>query len=155
MLDRLNFNRIAFCQTLCLIVIAKLIPVSHILGSSKACFTVTNILGPLATLFGGLLGGLLYSLVGWIWAGKISLLLSSGLPHLFAGQYWRSESIIFKVSVPLICMLLFWSHPVGLAAGWYATFWLIPVIIAVMKMSGSIWQALGATFVAHAVGSVI
>jgi hypothetical protein len=93
--------------------------------------------------------------LGFFLAGKSSLILNTGLPHLLAGQYLRSQTLWFKIGLPAICMLLFWFNPVGLAAAWYATFWFIPMVIAYFAPRGLFWQALGATFTAHAVGSVI
>lgn len=151
----LRFDQKRFWQVVALVAIVKLLPISYVWGSGKACFTATNMVGPLATFYGTALGGLLYSVLGLLLAGKSSLLLNTGLPHLFAGQYLRSSFHWFKIGVPALCMLLFWLNPIGLAAGWYAMFWLIPMVIAYLAPQRLFWQALGATFTAHAVGSVI
>jgi hypothetical protein len=151
----LRIDQKRFWQVMALAAGSKLVPISLVLGSGVAYFTATNMVGPLATLCGGLFGGLFYSVLGFFLAGKSSLILNTGLPHLLAGQYLRSQTLWFKIGLPAICMLLFWLNPVGLAAAWYATFWFIPMVIAYFAPRGLFWQALGATFTAHAVGSVI
>ena len=50
-------------------------------------------------------------------------------------------------------MLLFWMHPIGRQAGFYPLYWLIPVAAAFYKQN-IFARSLGATFTAHAVGSV-
>ena len=51
-------------------------------------------------------------------------------------------------------MLIFWSHPEGRAAWYYALFWLIP-IAAYFKKDNLFIRSLGATFSAHAVGGAL
>ncbi len=71
------------------------------------------------------------------------------------------KRLFFILSIAL-CYLLFLVHPVGSQAAAYTIFWLIPLAVLIMPASprgGQHWKifshALGATFMTHAVGSVI
>ena len=55
--------------------------------------------------------------------------------------------------VPAAAMILFWVHPEGRQAWYYALYWLIP-LAATFFPKRLILNALGATFTAHCVGSV-
>jgi len=57
--------------------------------------------------------------------------------------------------VPVMCMMLFVSHPTGLRAFAYALFWVIPVAIYFIRSRHIFLDALASAFIAHAVGSVI
>lgn len=77
------------------------------------------------------------------------------LPGLCASGAWRSKTIVLHVLVPLACMVAFVMHPEGAAAPLYALYWLIPVALWFVKNHTLFGRAVAATFVAHAVGSVI
>lgn len=49
----------------------------------------------------------------------------------------------------------FMAHPVGAQAWVYSVYWLIPVLLYVIRKKSLFLEALGSTFIAHAVGSVI
>jgi len=82
-------------------------------------------------------------------------LLSNHIPGLFAAWCWSTRSVFVHVGVPVLCMLLFMLHPVGMHAFVYALFWLIPIGLFFVPQKNLFLQALASTFVAHAVGSVI
>jgi len=82
------------------------------------------------------------------------------LPMLFAVVYFANFRGKMKLSavVPLACIGLFLLHPVGRAAWLYSLYWLIPVLAVVLpeRVPGKLFfRSFGATFTAHAVGSVI
>ena len=77
------------------------------------------------------------------------------LPGLFGAFYWSSYSPIIRVCVPALCIVLFISHPVGSQAYAYSFFWFIPLCMYALKTRSLFAEALGSTFVVHAVGSVI
>jgi hypothetical protein len=52
-------------------------------------------------------------------------------------------------------MVLFIVHPVGREAFFYSFYWIIPVLVFYLPYRSLFLTALGSTFVAHAVGSVI
>lgn len=139
-------------------LIAFRLPVANIVGSSQS-FTVFDYLGPTAGLFLGPLFGalsvffvrlfhLLFSEASFEWLAVLRF-----LPLILAAFYLGSKSKK-NLFIPLLCMILFIAHPEGRAAWYYSLYWLIP-ILAVFKKERLILNALGATFTAHAVGSVI
>ena len=59
-------------------------------------------------------------------------------------------------NVPIsLCMAMFLLHPVGYQAFFYSWFWFIPMIIHMLPFRNPFLEALGATFIAHAIGSVL
>jgi hypothetical protein len=50
-------------------------------------------------------------------------------------------------------MILFLAHPVGAQSAWYSLFWFIPMIASFY--SGTFFTALGSSFTAHAVGTLV
>jgi hypothetical protein len=59
------------------------------------------------------------------------------------------------LAVPVIAMIGFWAHPEGLKAWYYALYWLIPIAMYFLRDNFIFARALGTTFIAHAVGSVL
>lgn len=136
--------------------ISKLIKVSSIIGSAGVFFSATNAVGPLATVFGGVLGGGIFSLFNILLCGKSFFTITcTGIPQIFAGQYLRTTSKFFQIGIPLLCMALFLTNDVGAQTWQYAMFWLIPMAISILGTENIFMKSLGATFVAHAIGSII
>ena len=76
---------------------------------------------------------------------------------LFAAVYFASNrKNLSKASsfIPLVCMGLFWLHPVGQQAWFYALYWLIPLAGKFLSKR-LFFRSLGSTFTAHAVGSTL
>lgn len=137
-----------------------LFKVSFIIGSWNGAFSGLNLVAPLAGAFGGLIGAtgvfllgmtLKFFILGWV-PFKI---LAYHVPGYFASLYWINRSFWFRVGVPILCMILFISHPVGMDAYTYSFYWLIPVTLFILKKKNVFLESLGSTFIAHAVGSVI
>ena len=73
--------------------------------------------------------------------------------------------VCLRVLLPLLCMLLFVMHPVGGQAFTYSLYWLVPVALCALftlqpslkaRRSFSLMATgLSATFISHAVGSVM
>lgn len=135
------------------------IPFTNIIGSSQK-FSLFDFFAPATGLF-----------IGSIW-GALSVIFVKVISFLFSGQHLDSTTIIrfFPLAfaalyfgakkyqkliavIPLLCMVLFILHPQGRAAWFYSLYWLIPVATVFIKRS-LIFNSLGATFTAHAVGSV-
>lgn len=70
-------------------------------------------------------------------------------------QSSRAASIVINTLLPLICMALFINNPNGAEAWLYTLYWLIPAGLSLFKYESTLAKAIQATFVAHAVGSVI
>lgn len=110
------------------------------------------------TSFGATLGlsfALLKKVLFFLYAGHGTLATSLYLPTFAAMLYWSSSSVWVRCGIPLACMALFLMHPVGLQAGLYASYWLIPVLLYCLPIPSIVSDALGSAFIAHGVGSVL
>lgn len=135
------------------------IPFTNIVGSNQK-FSLFDFFAPTTGMF-----------LGSIW-GALSVVFVKIISFLFSGQNLETATIIrfFPLAlgalyfgarkyqklvaiVPLICMIMFIIHPQGRGAWFYSLYWLIPVATIFIKRS-LIFNSLGATFTAHAVGSV-
>jgi hypothetical protein len=131
---------------------------SFIVGSKMAFFAPAAVVLPLAGAFGGISGSLGMLGMGLImrclFFGAMPLLfLAYHLPGFVASLYWAHDSKIFRSVPALLCMILFFAHPVGAQSAWYSLFWLIPMIASFY--SGTFFTALGSSFTAHAVGTLV
>jgi len=140
-------------------LIFLVIPFTNIVGSNQK-FSLFDFFAPATGLF-----------IGSIW-GAVSVVFVKVISFLFSGQPLDTSTIIrfFPLAlaalyfgarkyqklvavIPLLCMVLFILHPEGRGAWFYSLYWLIPVAAVFIKRS-LIFNSLGATFTAHAVGSV-
>jgi hypothetical protein len=142
-----------------LLSLSSLAKFSFVIGSWHMFFSAINCVGPLAGSFLGVSGSLmvygLRTVLRLVTVGLAGSQLLSGVPTLCASLYLGSSHWAVRCALPIICMALFWLHPVGFAAAPYALYWLIPVVVFFSKSNQFFANALGSTFVAHAVGSVI
>lgn len=143
-----------------IVKVSGLFKISFILGSHFAWFSGVSIIAPLAGAFAGISGSFATFVIrvslGFFLYGFSSLsFLSLGVPGLCASLYWASSSKMIRVVLPALCMVLFWLHPVGGQVFVYALYWFIPIILYFVRYKLIFLEALGSTFVAHAVGSVI
>ncbi len=158
---RYKISRMSFAQTVFIYALGKLaslLKVSFAVGSFSIFFSLSNCVFPLGGAFGGFFGaagllGLSSVLLVFKKSVSLSYIAYSGIPTFCAGLYWQSGRS-YRAIVPLACMALFWMHPTGFFAAPYALFWVIPFVIAFKKDSVFL-NALGSTFTAHAVGSVL
>lgn len=132
------------------------------LGKQGFFFSAINLLGPLSGFYGGIGTAAMALFSGDLWntffMGKAFLaagILNLHLPTLCAAAYWSTNSFVVRLLIPIACMVAFWLHPVGGQAFYYALWWLIPVGIYFYPRTSYFATALGSTFVAHAVGSVL
>jgi len=142
-----------------LMSLSSLFKFSFVVGSWHMFFSAINCTGPLAGSFLGVSGSLivygLRAVFRLCTVGITGMQLLNGVPTLSASVYLASRNWAVRCGLPLTCMALFWLHPVGYAAGIYALYWLIPVAVFFVPSHNLFLNALGSTFVAHAVGSVI
>ncbi len=142
------------------LVLVSLVKVNFILGSFHTFFSASQIVGPLVGFYGGLSCiTVLYVLkdvakVIFFGTGLFSP-LTLHIPTFFSAAYWASSSVIFRLVVPLMCIVLFLIHPVGNQAAFYTLYWLLPLVIYFVSPRSIFLHALASTFIAHAVGSVI
>jgi hypothetical protein len=139
-------------------LLAFQVSIDRIIGSSQN-FTLFEILGPISGMFlGPVLGAISTFFVRVInillFHQQLNLLtIIRFLPAMCAAFYFglkqKNTAIIFP-----ICILLFLLNPIGRQAWMYSLIWLIP-FVATFAKKRLILNSLGATFVAHAIGSVI
>jgi hypothetical protein len=133
-------------------------PIVGALLEEKPYFTMFQLFGPMAGGILGPLGGIamvvMVAATNFILTGKaLSIpIVVSAATMSFAAIYFGSKRKEIA-AVPIICMALFWLHPEGAAAWFYPLFWLIP-LAAVFYRQNLFIRSLGATFTAHAIGSV-
>ncbi len=132
---------------------------TQIIGSSLK-FSLFDFYGPIV---GGFLGSfigmitvLAMQVVNWAWQGFATDAATAirFFPMLFAVLYFSKKSKLTLIA-PVIAMFGFWAHPEGLKAWYYALYWLIPVAMYFLHDKFIFARALGTTFTAHAVGSVL
>lgn len=144
--------------------IALQIPVFALMGIIGKSFTLFEFFGPVAGAFIGIAG------VAAVGVAKLANAVISGTPialidlakmtpMMFAAHYfWRNGARRMAdrlgIIIPAAAMLAFWLNPVGQQAWVYALYWLIP-IAAKFLPDRLVLRSLGATFTAHAVGSVL
>lgn len=145
------------------IIACSSISITHIVAGKGAYFGISNILMPAIAAITGLAGSLcMIAFIGIkIFSGK--LLITKGIPTLAAiySAQCTTPSVrsrLINILVPLSMMGMFVTHSVGQAAWPYALFWLIPMCCEVLRHCGVnnlFNRLLAATFVAHAIGSVM
>ena len=143
-----------------LIKLSGIAKVSFILGSHAAFFSASMILVPLSGAFAGVAGSFAFFgvrlAISLLWTAVLPFhFFAYHIPGLFASLFWATDSKLFRIVPAIICMTLFLMHPVGSGAALYSLFWLIPVITTLFFKETYFTIALGSTFTAHAVGSVI
>lgn len=83
--------------------------------------------------------------------------ITLGIPTLLASIAFEPPeqrvNKLFNIIVPIICVILFWSHPTGRQVLLYPLYWIIPVMLNASK--NKMMSAIRASFIAHAAGSVI
>lgn len=144
-------------------LIADQIKLSAIWGSPGQTFTLFQMIGPLPGFFLGPILGvvsvLVAELVGLITLGKAFDLVNilRLLPMLAAAYYFGTAGKMRKYSlaIPIIAMVLFVINPIGSQAWAYSLYWLIPIACALVKPNSLFFKALGATFMAHCIGSIV
>lgn len=137
---------------------------SIMIGPYPAAFSLTHCFTPLVGMFGGFSSAfffLLRTCCKFFTASTYShIAFMLHIPTLFAALYWKSVKTpsykkLFAPLVCSICIVLFWIHPVGAQATPYTLYWFIPIGIALLNCKNIFLHALGSTFTAHAVGSII
>jgi hypothetical protein len=156
----LNSRRIAFLLIFSAIALVLYqFNFSEIIGAEpNKSFTLFQFFGPIAGGILGPVGGvitvLLVSISNFFLTGE-----AISLPIVVSFFTMAAAALYFaNVRAPLavvagLAMVAFWLHPSGGAAWYYALYWLIP-IGAVFFKNNLFIRSLGATFTAHAIGSV-
>jgi hypothetical protein len=140
-------------------IIALQIPFSIVLGSNTK-FTLFDYFAPSTGAFLGTIPGIIsvfmIQIINIIIHGNNGIDTASLIrlfPTLFAVFYFSKKRTV-NIVIPAICMAAFILHPVGRQSWQYSMFWLIPITANFFRKNLFI-RSLGATFTAHAVGSVL
>lgn len=145
--------------TACGIKAASLFKTSYIVGSHAAFFSASSIALPLMGAWSSRSAIFMTVTFGFVirlaLGASLLPMLAFWIPGLCAALYWQLPSKLYRVGLPLLCMILFLVNPTGFAAASYTFYWFIPMMIA-FRSHNSMWHhGLASTFTAHAVGSVI
>lgn len=143
-----------------LIKLSGLVKLSFIVGSQLAFFSAVAIITPLSGAFAGFAGSFGVFGVGILIRAFLSgwmplHFLAYHIPGLFGSLFWATESKIARIIPAVLCMAIFIMHPVGSSAALYSLFWLIPIYTTLFCTDSIFTCAVGSTFTAHAVGSII
>ncbi|MBN2478226.1 hypothetical protein JXB01_02950 [Candidatus Micrarchaeota archaeon] len=130
-------------------------------GADSAYFTAYQFFGPLPAAFLGpfagaiaviIAAGLNFGLMGeTITIFSIGRLFTMVLATWYFATYKENKIVPL---IPLIGTFLFVINPIGMQAWYYSLFWVIPAVISFALPKNLFLRALGATFCAHAVGSI-
>lgn len=142
-------------------LVAMQINFSQIVGSQAKYFTVFQLFGPTAGAFLGAGPGAVIVMAAQvaniaIFGGSFQLfdilrLLTIPAAAVYFATIGKNKA---SAAIGIIAMALFMLHPVGAQAWVYSLFWLIPLIASFFG-SNLVARSLGATFTAHAIGSII
>ena len=139
-------------------LVALQISIDRIIGSTQN-FTLFELLGPvggmfLGPIFGAISAFVVYGLNTFIFHKSLNFLAFALLfPPVLAAVYFGLKNKITAIIFP-ICIVLFLLNPIGRQAWMYSLIWLIPFFSAFFKKR-LVFNSLGATFTAHATGSII
>ena len=144
-----------------LVLIGKNINFSSVIGAENQFFTLYQFFGPTAGAFlGPIFGGITVffaHIADFLILGKEFTLINvlRMLPMIFAVIYFANRKKLLGAIVPLLCVVLYIAHPIGRASWLYSMYWLIPILGSLFPRKFLLLKSLGATFTAHAVGSVL
>lgn len=137
-----------------IVVLARFLPLSIIIGSSHAMFSWSTILAPVVGVQCGVVWVFGFLVCKKLWIAPSLIMLLHRVPLLCAARAFQKREFLVAALLPAVCMTLFMVHPVGAQAWPYALYWLIPMVLCFVP--DVVWaRALQASFVAHAVGSVV
>jgi len=159
-MQKLNLKKVLFLVAFISLGFAAMqVPFSQLLGAEKLKFSLFDFYGPIAGAFFssaiGLITVFVMQIINWAWHGFNFDLITilRFLPMLMAVIYF-SRKTKWILLIPGIAMILFWLHPEGRGAWYYALYWTIPFLAYLAPAKYISARAIGATFCAHCVGSV-
>jgi len=148
----------SFFQTISIFIATLFccIPFNVIIGSKAAWFSYSSMVIPAL----GYQSSLLYVILFFLTKGLLSthsfiFCIMHRLPILFSTLALQKRDWKLSLLLPSIAMILFSIHPIGNQVFYYALYWLIPMIIYIFIQDNVYSRALSASFIAHAVGSVV
>lgn len=150
-------NKVIKALAACFIVLlARSLPLSVIVGKWHATFSWITLVAPgISNHFGfGWLSMLCVSQKMLLAPSLVLFLRRIPIASFFAARVFTQRDVVLSVILPIACMILFIAHPIGNQAWMYALYWFTPPLLWFMK--DTVWiRALQASFVCHAVGSIV
>lgn len=147
-----------FSKLICLFIamIFSCIPFNMIIGSKAAWFSCSSMVIPALSYH----TSLLYVILSIFTKGLLSFNLCifyviHRLPQIAAALALQKRNWKLYLLLPSIAMIFFCIHPVGKQVFYYSWYWFIPMILYFFVQDNLYIRALSASFIAHAVGSVI
>ena len=140
----------------CLATAVAFLPFNYIVGSRAALFSYSSMAIQALGFQHSLLYVILYIFTKSLFSFSVLyLFILHRLPLVVATIALKTRTIQLFVVVPLCAMMLFCVHPIGTQAFYYSWYWFIPMIIYFFVQDTIYSRALAASFLAHAVGSVV
>jgi len=137
-------------------MLVTFLPFNFIIGSKAALFSYSSMAIPALGYQYSLLYVILYFFTKGLCFFPVSFLFFlHRLPLFFASMALKFWDIRIFVGMPLLAMILFCIHPVGIQAFYYSWYWFIPMGIYFFVKDTIQSRAFAASFIAHATGSVI
>lgn len=142
--------------SLFLAIFVTFLPFNFIVGSKAALFSYSSMAIPSLGYCYSLLYVILYIFTkGLLGSSALYLSLLHRLPLFFATIALKQRDLKIFVSLPAAAMVLFCMHPIGSQVFYYSWYWFIPMALYFFVQDHVYARALAASFIAHAVGSVI
>ncbi len=144
------------CMSIGIIALSS-IDITPLFGVSQKSLTLGSLLMPLAGSLAFWFApavAVLRTLCAFATTGSY-LALFLYIPGFCGALAWRSTNLLMHIIVPLSCMIAFILHPQGHDAWVYTLYWLIPIALFFVRTPSLFKRALAATFITHAVGSVL
>jgi len=138
----------------------KIIKLNLIFGTNGLYFSLSSLYLPFTGLFLNpyyifnifivkVIYILLFSKVNFL---SLTLLY---LPGFASSLYLSTNSKLYKLFIPILSMILFINNPIFFSVKSYSLYWLIPIFVSIFNIKSIFLRSLAATFVAHAVGTMI
>lgn len=149
-------KKITAIISFCFATILAFLPFNYIIGSKFAWFSCVTFVAPALGYQYSLVYVILLIFTKYLCSKTILLFfVLHKLPLMFATLSLQKRHFLTSIALPIFAMLLFCLHPVGSQAFAYSWYWFIPMLLYRYTQDSLYSRALSASFIAHAVGSVI
>ena len=141
---------------MCIATLVSFLPFNIIIGSHAAWFSYSSMALPALGYQSSLLYVILFIFTKSLFSVHSFLFcVMHRLPLIFSTLALQKRDWKISLLLPSVAMILFCVHPVGQQVFYYSWYWFVPMIIYVFAQDTIYSRACTASFIAHAVGSVI
>lgn len=149
-------KKIASIISFCVAALVTFLPFNFIVGSHAAFFSYATMAIPALGYEHSLFYVILYIFTKSLFSLSIPFVFFlRRLPLVVATLALQKKTFHFFVILPILAMMLFSIHPVGGQVFYYSWYWFIPIGCYFFVQDTMPSRALAASFIAHAIGSVI